>query len=360
MVKVRFTSRVGAIVQPLIWRHSMNSFQYFIGIDPAKDTFAAAIFTDLQQPRQIGEGFSNNPDGFEAFEKWLETQKVQKSSALMVIEATGVYGEALCHDLTRRGYWVCLEAPQKVKRAFKLKGHKTDPLDALQIAEYAFRFQDQLRRWQPPAEIVEHLNVCLTVREQLVAQKTATINALKALQKKVIQTPQAIELYQHNIQLLQEQITTLEGYMTQLLTENPQLRQTVQLLDSAPAIGQLTAMNLLLVTNAFTELLDYPKLAAFIGICPYKHDSGSSIHKKARSSQEGPPRLRKLLHLASRSLIVHHPSYKRYYQRKIAQGKPPMLVLNNISNKLLRLCCAIIKTQKPYEPKYVSINPSFL
>lgn len=45
---------------------------------------------------------------------------------MVCLEATGVYGEALCYYLAAKGYQVAVESPQKVKRAFDESGHKTD------------------------------------------------------------------------------------------------------------------------------------------------------------------------------------------------------------------------------------------
>jgi hypothetical protein len=35
-----------------------------------------------------------------------------------------------------------------------LAGHQTDPIDRKQIAEYAYRYQDELASWQPREEIL--------------------------------------------------------------------------------------------------------------------------------------------------------------------------------------------------------------
>ena len=51
---------------------------------------------------------------------------------------------------------------------------------------------------------------------------------------------------------------------------------------------------------------------------------------------------------------------KKYFLRKVAEGKSKRLVLNNIANKLLKLLVALIISKKPYNKNFVSINPIFL
>ncbi len=105
------------------------------------------------------------------------------------MEATGVYSEVLAHFLAANGYPVAIEPPLKVKRAFKPAGHKSDPVDSPQIAEYAYRFWDELSLWNPRAEILEQIKTLLTTREQFVVQRTGHQNALQALQRKRVRTP---------------------------------------------------------------------------------------------------------------------------------------------------------------------------
>jgi transposase len=101
-------------------------------------------------------------------------------------------------------------------------------------------------------------------------------------------------------------------------------------------------------------------LAAYIGICPYENSSGSSRHKKPTSRHYGPSPMRRLIHLAAMSVRQHAPAFKRYFLRKLAEGKPKQLILNNIANKLLKIVCAVARTRTPYIPGYRSVHPQLL
>lgn len=60
------------------------------------------------------------------------------------------------------------------------------------------------------------------------------------------------------------------------------------------------------------------------------------------------------------SVRTHHAQFREYFLRKIAEGKSKQLVLNNIANKLLKIMCAVLRTQTPYIPNYQSVNPKLL
>lgn len=340
----------------------MHSVQHFVGIDIAAETFTAAIFIAPAQPLQSAPAFSNNATGFERFHDWLRQAGVTPSHSVLCLEATGVYGEALCYWFAAKDYAVAVEPPNKVKRAFPLKGHKTDAVDSRQIAEYAYRYFDELRLWKPRQQLIEQISVLLATREQFVEQKTANRNALKALERKVVQTPVANTAYQTQITHLQEQIDRLEKEIQQLINQDDHFKQMVHLLDSIPGVGLLLAANLLTVTNGFANACTFNarQLASHAGICPYQVQSGSSVYKRPRSPRHGPPRLRKLLHLAARSLRTHHAAFKRYFVQKLLEGKAKKLIINNIANRLLKIICAIMKTQKPYRSNFISVNPMLL
>ena len=127
----------------------MEKNTYFIGLDIAADDFVASIYQSPEQPVITKEAIANNPDGFNMLISWLKEHNANVANSVVCMEATGVYSEAVAHYLATYGFRVSVEPPLKVKRAFDPVGHKTDPVDSKQIAEYAYRYSDELRFWQP-------------------------------------------------------------------------------------------------------------------------------------------------------------------------------------------------------------------
>ena len=331
---------------------------YFIGLDIAAEQFQAALGTQPWKLLVPGTAFSNDAAGFNAFAQWLEAHQCTPAQTVLCMEATGVYGETLAAFLVTRGYRLAIEPPLKVKRAFAPSGPKTDAVDSQQIAEYAYRFLDELSFWQPPTELVEQLKVLLTTREQLVQQSTAQQNALKALQRKRVRTPLAEQVHQHLIAELKTQIQALEQELRRLLEQEPPFAHLLALLLTIPGVGLLLASHILLLTRCASASPTVPQLAAHLGICPYPHQSGKSLRQRPRSRHYGPSIPRKLLHLAARSVSTHDAQFRAYYERKVAEGKPKRLVLNNIANKLLRVIAAVLASGLPYDPQHRSVRPA--
>ena len=119
------------------------------------------------------------------------------------------------------------------------------------------------------------------------------------------------------------------------------------------------ASAILVKANGF-ETKNNKELSAYIGIVPYKYESGTSVFKRPKSKHYGNNLLKKLLCLSSLSMIKNNSTVKKYYHRKVAEGKPKRVVLNNISNKTITLCYALIKNNTNYIENYKSINPALL
>lgn len=340
----------------------MDKPQYYVGIDIASASFTSSVGS-LGERWQVvvrPATFANQFDSFPRYLAWLGEHGVKTDNAILCMEATGVYGEVLATFLAANRFRVAIEAPLKVKRAFHPVGHKSDPVDSLQIAEYAARFWDQLTLWAPRAELLEQIKTLLTTREQFVVEKAGHTHALHALQRKVVRTPLAEQAHEKALQELKDHIHTLEEEIQRLINQDPDLRQRLGLLKSIPGVGLLLGAHMLVVLAGAPQP-DSPKsLAAYVGICPYEETSGTSLQKTPTSRHYGPPALRKLLFLAAMSNSVHNPQFRLYFLRKVQEGKARQLVLNNIANKLLKVMVAVVRTQTRFIPNYHSVNPGLL
>ncbi len=334
--------------------------QYFVGLDMAAETFTAAVGTTPWRLLVRAVEFANSADGFAAFHAWLQQQHLTPANTILCLEATGVYGETIAHLSCAAGYRLAVEPPLKVKRAFAPHGPKTDAVDSEQIAEYACRYLDELRFWQPPAAVLEQVQVLLTTREQLTVQRTAHQNSLQMVQRKIVATPLAEQIHRDLLAHLKVHIQTIDRELRQLLEQHSTYRDYLALLLTVPGVGLLLATRFLVLTQTHPELLNPKKLAAHLGLCPYDHRSGKSVQKRTQSRHFGPPAFRKLLYLASLSLRQHNAQFRAYFLRKVAEGKPKELILNNIANKLIKIICAVLRTRTPFVPTYRSVSPSLL
>ena len=210
------------------------------------------------------------------------------------------------------------------------------------------------------SQLIEQVHVLLTTREQMTRQMTANQNALSAISRKVVRTILAEQSFLDTIRHLKEQIKKIDHALDQLISQHPTIGPMITLLLTIPGGRRLLATHLMVISQGFTQPLESRHISSYLGLCPLEHSSGSSVRKKSSSRGIGPDIVRKLLHLAARSLRTHHQHFRHYFERKVQAGKAKRLALNNIANKLLRIICAVIRTQTPYLADYRSVNPRVL
>lgn len=334
----------------------------FIGIDVACKTFVASIYQNHHELKiSTSIDFSNDNIGYRNFINWLTKANATVEDSVICMENTGCYHEKIAYFLVSKNFKVSIEQPLKVKRAFPVVGHKTDSLDSKHIAEYAFRFYDQLNFWSPSSQILEKIKHLLSTRDLLVKQKTALKNANKSYSFHAVQVKLIIQTFEKNIQNLEKQIKTIDQEIQNLINQDPTLKNDSQKLNSITGFGNLLSTHFLLLIKSSDKELNYKSLAAYIGICPYKFESGSSVNKRPRIRHFGSSKTKSLLHMAAMSVAQHDKKYKEYYLRKQNEGKPKMLALNNIANKLIKVALAVLRDNNFYYNKeHFSVNPMYV
>jgi transposase len=197
---------------------------YFIGLDIAKDTFVASIYHRPKESVLTKENISNDKHGYDELILWLNEHRINKTNCQVCLEATGVYSQGVSYYLLAQGYKVSVECPLKVKRAFHPAGHKSDPVDSRQIAEYAYRFQDELIPWQPKEELLEKIRQLLTLREEFTRQKSATKCSIKAYALERVQLALIKDAQEETLESLERQIARIDKELDKLIREDPHIK----------------------------------------------------------------------------------------------------------------------------------------
>lgn len=324
----------------------------YVGIDLSKCTIACTLLETPDKLRFFGNTLENTAQGFNEL-LTLIARHTNPKTCVFVTENTGVYGERLYYFLHGKGYQVTMEPAHYIRRAFRLK-KKTDPVDSRMIAEYGYRYHDQLHIWSPPPRVVEQVRILLVNYSLIQKEKTAHRNILKALDNKVLQD--FVHMHQDAIDLFKQQKKSLDKAIRETLRENPAIAQQSTNLSTIPGVGPIFCANFLVITEGY-RYVDYRNLAGYLGICPNPYESGKTVWRRPKSDKKGPKRMRKQLYLSAMSTLKDPDGdMQRYFQRLEAKGKPSRLIMNNIANKLLRTACAVILSGRPYDPKYKSVR----
>jgi len=322
------------------------SFKAYVGIDVSKLKFDVYI-----KEKESYKQFKNDKSGFIAMVKWL--QKLIEPGLVetfICFEHTGLYSLPLALFLSEEQIPFAMVAPLEIKRSLGITRGKNDIVDAKRIADFAYRFHDKINVTKLPASDLNKIHLLLTLRDRLsrnlgsyVASKNETERALGEQY-----LPELFTSYDTIIATIKAEIKRLENEIKEIIEQNEKLATSMQLLTSIKGIGVLTAAYLIVYTDNFTKFDNWRKFACYSGIAPFDYQSGTSVRGRTKVNSIANKQMKRMLYLAAICAISFDTELRDYYHRKQAEGKPKMLVINVIKNKLIARAFAVIKRGTPF------------
>lgn len=311
----------------------------YIGIDISKVYFDADIVGKVMR-------FKNTDTAYDAFVKALPID------AYCVMESTGNYGYRLATALVHSGVSVAMVNPLSVKRfgQMHLRRTKTDRSDARLITDFAKIAP--LSPFVVQSNALNELQQLTTALKQLIKHRAALRNQLEALAQLPHRSTGAIEAITSTIKHLDKTIKGLEKKThEQAMMECPEIYPSLL---TIPGIGKRTAIALLTITNGFKRFERAKELVAYLGVCPRIAQSGSSLAAQGHICKLGLAYERSLLYMCAMSAVRWNKPCKAFFSRLISRGKPKMVALLAVVNKLIRQAFAIATQHTVFQHNYNS------
>ncbi|OPZ96371.1 MAG: Transposase IS116/IS110/IS902 family protein [Bacteroidetes bacterium ADurb.Bin416] len=271
---------------------------------------------------------------------------------LLVAENTGVYGDLLLYLCNQVGVSISFMSGYTIKHSLGLIKGKSDPVDARRIREYGERFSDKLAYTVYEGETMKELRELYVLREQLVKSRKALTTSETGRKRQPVQSVSVHKHIESVLKTLDAQIAGIEKEMI----ADADLKQNYELVTSIKGIGQVIATDLLIKTGNFQVIDTARKAASYAGVCPFPNASGTMVGK-SKTSPFADKKLKSLLFMGARTAVKHNKEYNLYYRKKQLEGKPHFLIMNNVSNKLLRTVYSIVRSQTPWSETHICLDP---
>lgn len=385
---------------------------YYIGIDISKFKHDCAVLDGNGDVVTPSWSFDNAEEGFHALLKLLEALDGEKRIGF---EATGHYGLNLKLFLEANKYSFMEFNPVLVKRFVAgktLRRTKTDPLDALSIAQYLrtveykpypksfyhydalkslTRFRENMIR-QRSRQLVELTNIMDIIFPEFKPffknkfgatalyilanygspEKIShmNVNSYEILRKKSRGRFSA----QDFAQLKHLASTTVGNTTDYLLTEMNTVLTIYSEIDAAvnhiekeiqklvleletpiltvPGIGITSAAVILSEFGDFSRFKDPSKMLSFAGMEPGYFQSGTA-ESNGKMVKHGSSHLRYTLLYVCIPLIHSEPVFAQYYAKKRAEGKSHGVAITHVAKKLVRVLYTLQTKNIPYDPSLI-------
>lgn len=321
---------------------SENTQCVFVGVDVSKDILDLCLLRESGKP--LYERFANNRDGHSKLLAWTRKQG-SHASRRFCMEATGAYSDAIALYLHEANEYVSVVNPAVIKySSADGASNKTDRTAALKIAHFTRLHRPET--WQPPSPemreliaLVRHLDDLVTQQGQIKTRLTipGQIPPVKDSLRKLLST-------------LGEQIKDIEAQIKQHTDDHPELKRSIELLETIPGIAKTTALRLLAEMPVADKKHSAQSAAAYAGLSPKEHRSGTSVHRATRISKSGNKHLRRSLYMPAICAIKHNPLVRALAERMAAAGKARMAIVAAAMRKLLMIAYGVLKSGKPFTP----------
>lgn len=263
------------------------------------------------------------------------------------MEATGNYGKPFADFLYYNNHEVSVINPSCIN-AFaksKLSRHKTDKIDSMIIAEYASK--NDLQQYVPKNKALQELQDLYRCSQNLKEQYVQTQNYLE---HKDHLSKSVYFIYSKLAKHIMKEIKNIEHEIDKLLTDNIELKHTVNNMQTIPGIGKVTAIAILAESPDIDHFNSARELAAYAGLTPKHKISGTSVKGKTSISKIGSSKLRKALYFPAIVAKNHNPIFKKFTQRLSSKGKPTKVIIVAIMRKLLHIIFGVIKNKTQFNP----------
>lgn len=327
----------------------MKNYSIIVGIDVSKLKLDVTFLSEPLEKKPFHFVVSNQEKGIQRIFTELSKRNLDSSKVLVCFEDTGVYSLPLsCYlSASKIDYWMIPAI--EIKRSKGISRGKNDKTDSKDIAFYALTHQHKLRLTKMAEKELMSLKLLFTEREKLM--KTLRIMDSTNENQGFVPKESLKETLKINriiIKQISAAIKKVEDKMQEIIISNPELQKQNELIQSIPGVGPQTALYMILITKSFQSFENWRQVACYAGIAPFEYSSGTSIKGRTKVHHLADKKLKSLLNLCALNTKKYDKEIKDYYQRKVAEGKPKMLVINNVRCKIVSRIFATINRGTPY------------
>jgi transposase len=340
----------------------MKIIKQSIGADIAKDHFDVCLSVLTEEHQVVIKSthkFSNSAKGLAEFARWVSKWEDTSVELVVIMEATGVYYEALAWALHQAGRSVIVMLPNRAKKYMQSLGYKSknDRIDAKALAHMGA--ERNLACWQPLSDQFYLLRKLTREHEQVQQMRTEISNRLHAEAHSMVAGRSTVKRLKKTLQLYKEQLQAIRQEIKATVAADALLKDKISKVTSIKGVGLLAAATIIAETNGFALFTNHKQLTSYAGYDVVEHQSGKRVGK-TRISKQGNSHIRRMLHMPALQAVRHNvPVCRALYERLTGKGKKKMVAYVAVQKKLLILIYTLWKKDQVWqEHHYTGKQPA--
>ena len=281
--------------------------------------------------------------------RWLGrfTEAGDLASVHACLEASGGYEDEVAVAPHAAGCRLSVVNPRRTAAYASVQRSKADAADAQLLARFCQR--ERPEPWTPPSEEAKELRHLTRTLDALKRDRDRRRNRYGRSDGAARQARKAV------LAAYAEQVAALEAAIEEHLVAHPELAQQRDLLVSISGVGPQTAAVVIAELSDASAFGSAPAVAAYAGLVPRRHESGTSVRRRPRLSKLSNARLRRALYFPA--LVAMRPggAVPVFAERLLGWGKAKMAVVGASMRKLLHIRFGVLKREQPFD---ASLHPT--
>lgn len=328
-------------------------FNYFLGFDISRNTLDYTLVSNHAEVIEQGQ----IPNTTQNVAKLLQTiaQSITGSSDSLLIccEEGGLYGNFLKMAATQGDFFLWATDALELKLSSGRRKGKSDQKDALMIAQYAFRYADQAKRFAFAPLTMRQIKRLSRQRQTLLQDISAWKTRLGEQHKfGVTSLPEVDKIMSKFLKEAQKALDAMDQRLLELIKADQEAHRKYVIALSVPGYGKKNILAVIAETEVFTKVTNAKACASYAGLCPYEYESGTSIKRRKRTSKACNKRLKTALHQGANNLTKSDNLFGDIYRRMRAKGRTRLQAINAVRNKMVRVLYACLENDTMYQKKY--------
>lgn len=329
----------------------MKNWEFTLGVDVSKLTLDVSC-VELNIHIKIVNGST----GFKLFVKWCKEAGIDLKKSIVAMEYTGGYEYKLMQFCEAKKIQYSRIPGLAIKNSLGIIRGKNDKVDAKRIAQYANEKHKSIEPAGPINTTILQLRQFLSFRKRLVRESAgykATLQERKEMYT-VKNDDTLIRIMTKKIKENNKIVKQLEAQMQALIQADQKILTNYKIVTSIRGIGNVNALMTIAYTENFTCFKNARSYAVYVGVVPFDHSSGTSLHGRKRVSSMANKELKQELNQAARVAIEWNKDLKLYAENK-RKEKPYKVVLNNVKFKLILRMFSLVKRGEFYVDNYQKV-----
>ena len=329
-----------------------------VGIDVAKDKHDCFILSSEGEALADVFTIQNNAEGFDRLLQTIRRCTRPEDKIKVGLEATGHYSYNILGFLLDKGLptYVIFDKvreraklKQSVSRLVTILFPELEKLvPSLHLASvYALLIEFPGAKQVAGAHLT-HLKAILSDASKGRYGRDMAVTLRDAARCSVgsVMPAKSLEL-QHTIRLIRELDAEIEDIETAIQSMMDEMQSPIT---TIPGIGVRMGAMILAEIGDFSRFDSPDKILAYAGMSPSTYQSGQLSLSGPYSHMEkrGSRYLRYALYNATKSVCLWDPAFAAYLAKKRGEGKHYNVALSHAAKKLVRLICALEKSQQSY------------